>query len=58
MAFATKKKTSNQGAQFLDQLSETSQFSGCETENNTVASCNNVGLSLNTQDGNNTAGQQ
>lgn len=57
MAFATKK-TSNEGAQFLDQLSETNQFSGCATENNTLASCNNVGLSLNAQDGNNAAGQQ
>ena len=57
MAFATKK-TSNEGAQFLDQLSETGQFSECATENNTLASCNNVGLSLNAQDGNNAAGQQ
>lgn len=57
MALATKK-TSNEGAQFLDQLSETSQFSECATENNTLASCNNVGLSLNAQDGNNAAGQQ
>jgi len=57
MAFATKK-TSNEGVQLLDQLSETAQFSECATENNTLASCNNVGLSLNAQDGNNAAGQQ
>jgi len=56
MAFATKK-TSNDGAQSLDQLSETGQFSACATENNTLASCNNVELSLNAQDGNNAAGQ-
>jgi hypothetical protein len=57
MALATKK-TSNEGAQVLDQLSETAQFSGCASENNTLASCNNVGLSFNAQDGNNAAGQQ
>jgi hypothetical protein len=57
MAFATKK-TSNEGAQLLDQLSETGQLSECATENNTLASCNNVGLSFNAQDGNNAAGQQ
>ena len=57
MAFATKK-TSNEGAQLLDQLSETAQLSECATENNTLASCNNVGLSFNAQDGNNAAGQQ
>jgi hypothetical protein len=57
MALATKK-TSNEGVQLLDQLSETGQFSTCATENNTLASCNNVGLSLNAQDGNNAAGQQ
>ena len=57
MALAIKK-TSNEGAQFLDQLSETAQFSECATENNTLASCNNVGLSFNAQDGNNAAGQQ
>ena len=57
MAFATKK-SNNDGAQFLDQLSETGQFSECATDNNTLASCNNVGLSINAQDGNNAAGQQ
>ncbi|HKU84212.1 MAG TPA: hypothetical protein VJP58_09235 [Candidatus Nitrosocosmicus sp.] len=57
MAFATKK-SSNDAAQFLDQLSETGQFSECATDNNTLASCNNVGLSINAQDGKNAAGQQ
>jgi hypothetical protein len=57
MAFATKK-TSNEGTQLLDQLSETGQLSECTTDNNTLASCNNVGLSFNAQDGNNAAGQQ
>jgi len=55
-AFATKKN--NDVAQFLDQSSETGQFSECATDNNTLASCNNVGLSINAQDGNNAAGQQ
>ena len=57
IAFATKK-TNNEGAQLLDQLTETGQLSECATENNTLASCNNVGLSFNAQDGNNAAGQQ
>jgi hypothetical protein len=57
VAFATKK-SSNEGAQLLDQLSETGQLSECTTLNNTLASCNNVGLSFNAQDGNNAAGQQ
>ena len=57
MAFATKK-SSNDLAQFLGQSSETGQFSECATDNNTLASCNNVGLSINAQDGNNAAGQQ
>ena len=55
-AFATKKN--NDVAQFLGQSSETGQFSECATDNNTLASCNNVGLSINGQDGNNAAGQQ
>ena len=57
MAFATKK-SSNDLAQFLGQSSETGQFSECATDNNTLASCNNVGLSINAQDGNTAAGQQ
>ena len=56
MALATKK-SSNDAAQLLGQLSETGQFSSCGTENNTIASCNNVGLSINAQDGNNALGQ-
>jgi hypothetical protein len=57
MAFAVKK-SSNDAAQLLDQLTETGQLSECATENNTIASCKNVGLSFNAQDGNNAAGQQ
>jgi hypothetical protein len=57
MAFATKK-SSNDAAQLLGQSSETGQFSSCGAENNTIASCNNVGLSINAQDGNNALGQE
>ena len=57
MAFATKK-SGNDAAQLIDQSTETGQFSECATDNNTLASCNNVGLSINAQDGNNAAGQQ
>lgn len=57
MAFATKK-TSNEEIQLLEQFSGSSEFAECATENNTIASCNNVALSLNAQEGNNAAGQQ
>ena len=57
MAFATKK-SSNDVSQFLGQSTETGQFSECSTDDNTIASCNNLGFSLNGQDGNNAAGQQ
>ncbi len=57
MAFATKK-SSNDVSQFLGQSTETGQFSECATDDNTIASCNNLGFSLNAQDGNNAAGQQ
>ena len=57
MAFATKKST-NDVSQFLGQSTETGQFSKCSSDDNTIASCNNLGFSLNGQDGNNAAGQQ
>ena len=58
MAFATKKK-SNESAQGIDQSSGTAQDAGCFSENGTtLASCNNVALSFNLNDGNNAAGQQ
>lgn len=57
MVSATKKEK-NESVQLLEQFSGSGQLSECATENNTIASCNNVGLALNTQDGNNAGGQQ
>jgi len=56
-AFATKKK-SNDSLQDITQESFTGESSECFSNNNTLASCNNVALSLNGNDGNNAAGQQ
>ena len=54
---ATNKK-SNEAVQLLEQFSGSEQFAECATDNNTLVSCNNVGLALNAQDGNNAGGQQ
>lgn len=56
-AFATNKKSSSL-LQGIGQDSFTGQDATCETVNNTLASCNNVALSLNGNEGNNAAGQQ
>ena len=56
-AFATKKK-SNDSLQDIIQESSTGESAECFSNNNTLASCNNVALSLNLNDGNNAAGQQ
>ena len=56
-AFATKKK-SNDSFQDITQESFTGESAECFSNNNTLASCNNVALSLNLNDGNNAAGQQ
>ena len=56
-AFATKKK-SNDSLQDITQESFTGESSECFSNNNTLASCNNVALSLNANDGSNAAGQQ
>jgi hypothetical protein len=56
-AFATKKK-SNESLQDIIQESSTGESAECFSNNNTLASCNNVALSLNLNDGNNAAGQQ
>ncbi|HKO64398.1 MAG TPA: hypothetical protein VJU13_04295 [Candidatus Nitrosocosmicus sp.] len=56
-AFATKIK-SNDSLQDITQESFTGESSECFSNNNTLASCNNVALSLNANDGNNAAGQQ
>lgn len=57
IAFATKKK-SNDSFQDITQESLTGESAECFSNNNTLASCNNVALSFNLNDGNNAAGQQ
>ena len=52
------KKKSNEAIQDLEQFSGTGQDSSCGSGNDTTASCNNVALSLNLNDGNNALGQQ
>ena len=56
-AFATKKK-SNESLQDIIQESFTGESAECFSNNNTLASCNNVALSLNLNDGNNAEIQQ
>ena len=56
-AFATKKK-SNDSFQDIIQESSTGESAECFSNNNTLASCNNVALSFNLNDGNNAEGQQ
>ena len=57
-AFATKSKKSNEALQALSQESLTGSSAECFSNNNTLASCNNVALSFNGNDGNNANGQQ
>ncbi|CAN5856993.1 hypothetical protein BH23THE1_BH23THE1_31490 [soil metagenome] len=52
------KKKSNEATQDIAQFSGTAQDSVCDSGNNTLASCNNVALSFNLNDGNNALGQQ
>jgi len=52
------KKKSNEALQDLEQFSGTGQDSSCGSGNDTTASCNNVALSFNLNDGNNANGQQ
>jgi hypothetical protein len=52
------KKKSNEAIQDLEQFSGTGQASSCGSGNDTTASCNNVALSFNLNDGNNALGQQ
>jgi hypothetical protein len=53
-----KKRTSNEAVQAISQSTETAQLSDCFSGNDTTASCNNVALSFNLNDGNNALGQQ
>jgi hypothetical protein len=52
------KRTSNEALQGIGQSTETAQLSECFSGNDTTASCNNVALSFNLNDGNNALGQQ
>jgi hypothetical protein len=53
-----KKRTSNEAVQAIGQSTEILQSSECGSGNDTTASCNNVGLSFNLNDGSNALGQQ
>ena len=53
-----KKKKINDADQGIGQFSGTAQSSECGSGNDTEASCNNVALSFNLNDGNNALGQQ
>ena len=57
-AYAGGKKKSNELLQLLEQCSVTGQSSSCGSEDDTVASCNNLAFTANLNDGNNAAGQQ
>jgi hypothetical protein len=57
-AYAGGKKKSNDLLQLLEQSSVTGQSSSCGSEDDTVASCNNLAFTANLNDGNNAAGQQ
>ena len=52
------KNKSNNAIQDIEQFSGTGQDSSCGSHNDTTASCNNVALSFNLNDGNNALGQE
>lgn len=53
-----KKNQSNEALQDLSQSTTTGQDSSCGSGNDTTASCNNVALSFNLNDGSNALGQE
>ena len=53
-----KKSGNNDAEQFIGQSTSTEQAAFCDSGNDTLASCNNVALSFNLNDGNNALGQQ
>ncbi len=53
-----KKSSNNDAEQFIAQSTSTGQAAACDSLGNTTASCNNVALSFNLNDGNNALGQQ
>jgi len=59
MAYAGgKNKKSNEAVQLLEQFSNTTEQSTCESEDDTTASCNNLAFTANLNDGKNALGQQ
>ena len=53
-----KKSSNNDAEQLIGQSTSTEQAALCSSGNDTLASCNNVALSLNLNEGNNALGQQ
>ncbi len=53
-----KKSSSNDAEQGIGQSTETFQAASCGSGNDTTASCNNIALSFNLNDGNNALGQE
>ncbi|HYF99256.1 MAG TPA: hypothetical protein VD815_04125 [Candidatus Saccharimonadales bacterium] len=53
-----KKKKSNEAVQGIGQSTTTGQGASCDSGNDTLASCNNVALSFNLNDGNNALAQE
>lgn len=59
LAFAGgKHKKSNEASQNITQLQGLDQSASVDSENNTLAAGNNVGLTFNANEGNNALGQQ
>jgi hypothetical protein len=59
MAYAGgKNKKHNDMEQFINQFSGTGQASSCGSNDDTIASCNNLAFTANLNDGDNAAGQQ
>ena len=58
MAYAGGKKKVNESEQGIGQNSTTAQAAACDALGDTTASCNNIALSFNLNDGNNAVGQQ
>ena len=53
-----KKSSNNDAEQFIGQSTSTEQAAACDSLGDTTASCNNIALSFNLNDGNNALGQQ
>ena len=58
MAFADKKKSSNEGQQIDEQGQYVSQGAQCVSGEAIIFACNNLGVQLQNNEGNNALGQQ